>query len=99
MIDILGAVRNVKAARKPFGKDDLRRLYDVCVDISDVTDSTAWTGHINSKIREWGTALRAAERRGIHVPPRLLATGSTTRQSIKIRRSLDCHACGSQGRR
>lgn len=59
MIDILGAVRNVKAARKPFGKDDLRRLYDVCVDISDVADSTAWTGHINSKIREWGTALGA----------------------------------------
>jgi hypothetical protein len=59
MIDILGAVRNVKAARKPFGKDDLRRLYDTCVDISGVTDSTAWTGHINGKIREWSAALGA----------------------------------------
>jgi AlwI restriction endonuclease. len=59
MIDILGTVRNVKAARKPFGKDDLRRLYDVCVDISDVPNSTAWTAHINDKIQEWSTELGA----------------------------------------
>lgn len=57
LLDILGAVRNVKAARKPFQKEDIRRLYESCVDISDVSDSTKWSEHIGQAIGEWSAAL------------------------------------------
>ncbi len=57
LLDILKAVRNVKLARKPFNKDDIRRLYDICVDISGVSDSTKWSEHIGRAIGAWSAAL------------------------------------------
>lgn len=59
MVDILSVVRNIKAAQKPFGKDDLRRLYDACIDISRVANSTVWTKHIKDKIHEWSALLKS----------------------------------------
>lgn len=57
LLDILCAVRNVKAAHKAFQKEDIRRLYDKCVDISDVSDSTRWQEHIGRMIGEWARTL------------------------------------------
>jgi hypothetical protein len=57
LINILGAVRNTKAANRPFQKDDIRRLYDACVDISSVSNSTKWSEHIGHAIDAWATTL------------------------------------------
>ena len=57
LIDILGAVRNAKAAGRAFLRDDIQRLYDNCVDISSVNDSTMWQEHIGQTITEWATTL------------------------------------------
>jgi hypothetical protein len=54
LIEVLKIVRSVKAASKPFRKDDLRSLYDRCVDITDVSDSTRWGEHIGQAIVAWG---------------------------------------------
>jgi hypothetical protein len=61
LIDILGTVRDVKSARKAFCKDDIRRLYDGCVDISAVGDSTKWQEHIRQTIEAWGAGLRCSQ--------------------------------------
>ena len=57
LIDILHAVRNVKAQHKSFKKEDLRDLYDRCIDISGVSDSTKWSGHIGRAVEAWSEAL------------------------------------------
>ncbi|OQA49945.1 MAG: AlwI restriction endonuclease [Firmicutes bacterium ADurb.Bin300] len=57
LIDILSAVRNVKAAQRAFHKEDIQRLYDRCVDISTVNDSTRWKEHIGNTINDWAAAL------------------------------------------
>jgi hypothetical protein len=58
LIDILSAVRNAKTTRRGFQKEDIRRLYDSCVDTSAVTDSTRWQEHIGNTISEWAAGLR-----------------------------------------
>jgi len=57
LIDILGAVRNAKTARRMFQKEDIQRLYDNCVDISAVNDSTRWQEHIGRTINTWAVEL------------------------------------------
>ena len=57
LIDILGAVRDAKMVYRPFQKEDIRRLYDGCVDISDVSDSTRWPEHIGNTIESWMRGL------------------------------------------
>jgi hypothetical protein len=59
LIDILGVVRNAKLARKSFQKEDIQRLYEACVDISLLSDSTAWTSHITNCILEWSASFGA----------------------------------------
>lgn len=57
LIGILRVVRDVKAADKPFTKDHLRSLYDQCVDISSVSNSTKWGEHIGRVVENWTTEL------------------------------------------
>jgi hypothetical protein len=57
LIDILNAVKNAKAQNKAFHKDDLRRLYDKCVDITGVSDSTKWAAHVGQAIEAWANFL------------------------------------------
>lgn len=56
-IGILEAVKTAKVRSFQFGKNDLRRLYDTCIDISELADSTAWIAHIDGKIRDWSASL------------------------------------------
>jgi len=58
MIDILGAVRNAKTTQRGFHKEDIQRLYDGCVDISAVADSTRWQEHIGVAINGWAAGLK-----------------------------------------
>jgi len=57
LIGILRAIRYVKAAHKPFTKDHLRSLYDQCVDISTVSNSTKWGEHIGRVVDGWSAEL------------------------------------------
>jgi len=57
LMDILIAVRDVRASNKTFTKDDLRQLYDSCIDVSNVSDSTMWLEHINKTISMWSKAI------------------------------------------
>ena len=57
LINILRAVRDVKSTRKSFQKEDIRRLYNNCIDISNLSDSTRWQEHIGNVIALWAAAL------------------------------------------
>lgn len=57
LIGILRVVRDVKAADKPFTKDHLRSLYDQCIDISSVSNSTKWGEHIGQVVEDWTNEL------------------------------------------
>jgi hypothetical protein len=57
LISILRAVRNVKAAHGTFHKEDIRRLYDSCINITIIPDSTRWQEHIGNMIASWATTL------------------------------------------
>jgi hypothetical protein len=57
LIAILRAVRKVKAVHKSFTKDQLRTLYDQCLDISTVKDSTKWGEHIDKVVADWSAGL------------------------------------------
>ena len=57
LIAILKVVKEVKTARRAFTKDDLRALYDMCVDVGGVSDSTKWQTHIGQSIETWSAGL------------------------------------------
>jgi hypothetical protein len=57
LVDILQAVKTAKSMHKAFTRDDLRSLYDACVDISGVRDSTKWRDHITQSVESWSTEL------------------------------------------
>jgi hypothetical protein len=57
LVGILKAVRDAKAADKPFTKDHLRSLYDQCIDISSVENSTKWGEHIGQIVKLWSAEL------------------------------------------
>ena len=57
LINILITAKTAKAQHKMFCKNDLQHLYDKCVDISNVSDSTKWTAHIGQAIKSWSISL------------------------------------------
>jgi hypothetical protein len=57
LISILRIVKEVKSAHHHFSRTDIRRLYDMCVDISNVANSTMWSEHIGNMVEEWRNSL------------------------------------------
>lgn len=53
LISILQGIRRGKELDRRITKDDMAALYEACVSISEVSDSTKWNSHIAQKIEEW----------------------------------------------
>lgn len=57
LLEILSAVRKAKETRRSFKNEDIRQLYDKCIDISTVENSTKWSEHIGRVISIWSDSL------------------------------------------
>lgn len=57
LVKILQTVKNMKSQRKEFHAAHIKKLYDYCVEISAVKDSTAWIDHIETAIDDWSAEL------------------------------------------
>ena len=53
LVSILRGIRKGKELNKKITKDDMVSLYEACITISEVPDSTKWNSHITKKIEEW----------------------------------------------
>ena len=56
---ILKVVQEVLMQNKPFTHNYIKQLYDECVDMSNVKDSTQWLDKINTSINLWSERLIA----------------------------------------
>lgn len=56
---ILQVVQKILIKDKPFTHNYIKQLYDECVDLSDVKDSTQWLDKINKSIHLWSERLIA----------------------------------------
>lgn len=54
---ILSVVKTVKSQGKKFKHTDMLDLYNDCIDLNDVQDSTHWPESITSKINNWSAEL------------------------------------------
>jgi hypothetical protein len=57
--EILQIVKAMKINHRKFTKNNLRSLYDNCVDIANVGNSTEWVQYIKTTIHNWGRELIA----------------------------------------
>lgn len=56
---ILQVVQQILMQNKPFTHNYIKQLYDECVDLSNVKDSTQWLDKINTSINHWSERLIA----------------------------------------
>lgn len=56
---ILKSIKLLNERNKVFSNEHLKNLYDLCVDISNVSDSSQWLEHINNSIDRWSQNLCA----------------------------------------
>ena len=56
---ILKVVQQVLMQNKPFTHNYIKQLYDECVDMSNVKNSTQWLDKINTSINHWSERLIA----------------------------------------
>jgi len=53
LVEILKAVLAIKEVAGELRAEDIRHLYDKCLNIADVSDSTRWVDHIKRVISAW----------------------------------------------
>lgn len=56
---ILKSIKILNERNKAFSNEYLKNLYDLCVDISNVSNSSQWMEHINESIESWSQSLCA----------------------------------------
>jgi len=59
IILILEAIKNIKEKGKTVNKEQMRALYNSCIEISRVPNSTEWQSHISQELEKWKLAITA----------------------------------------
>jgi len=59
LIEILKTIKLAKERSRQIRKEQLKILYDACVSISDLHDSTTWQAHISTQLRTWTESMIA----------------------------------------
>ncbi len=57
LIEILRGIKKARENDRRVSKDDMLTLYEACVEIDALPDSTKWNAHITKAIRDWQSRI------------------------------------------